>query len=238
MKNIIIDFEFTGLDNSFIRDNEIVQFKAMNTETGETICINYNSGTEIKAYSYLIHKTNKYEGDKFSDFEFRRALSQIGASLEDTFYGFGTTQDKSMLKKYMIDIEIKDIREMFQLSEYDSKLAIEGSGLEVVYYIVTNEIPTSTNHNGIDELHLMKKLFDVVMGLKLKILFEVMPHGHCAGMPISEYVEKYRRSADGYRFNNNDLLSNSLTNAIDNLEPAHWDDEEDWGIDENEEQPF
>ena len=237
MKSIIIDFEFTGLDNSFISDNEIVQFKAMNTETGETICVNYNSGTEIKAYSYLIHKIHKYEGNKFSDFEFRHALSRIGASIDDTFYGFGTTQDKFMLKKYMIDIKIKDIREMFQLSEYDSKLAIEGSGLEVVYLIVTNEIPESTNHNGEDELCLMKKLFDVVKGLKLKTYFEVMPHGHCAGMPLTEYVQKYRRASDGYRFNNNDLLSNSLTHVIESLEPI-WDDEDDWEVDESGEEPF
>lgn len=237
MKKIIIDFEFSGLDNSFIKDNEIVQFKAMNTETGETVCVNYGSDKEINAYSYLIHKTKRYEGVKFSKEEFISALSKIGASKSDSFYGFGTTQDKLMLWKYEINISLKDMREMFQLSEYDSKLAIEGSGLEVVYYIVTNEVPESTNHNGEDELYLMKKLFDVAIGLKLKTHFEVMPHGHCAGMPISEYVQKYRRASDGYRFNNSDLLSNSLTHVIGSMEDD-WDHEIDFEVDEDEETPF
>lgn len=218
MKNIIIDFEFTGLDNSFITDNEIVQFKAMNTETGQTISVNFSSDKNINAYGYLIHKTHKYEGVKFSKTQFIATLSRIDADITDTFYGFGTTQDKLMLKKYDIDIEIKDMREIFQLSEYDSKMAIEGSGLEVVYYIVTGKIPDSTSHNGVDELHLMKEIYDEIGNIKPKQYFEVMPHGHCAGMPLEDYVERYRRAADGYRFNNNDLLSRSLSNEIEKSE--------------------
>jgi len=52
-----------------------------------------------------------------------------------------------------------------------------------------------------------------------------MPHGHCAGMPISQYTSNYRRSADGYRYNNSDLLAKSLTARI----PAYvsQDDDED-----------
>ena len=31
VNNIIIDFEFTGLDNDFVLDNEIIQAKAINS---------------------------------------------------------------------------------------------------------------------------------------------------------------------------------------------------------------
>ena len=218
MKNIIIDFEFTGIDSSFTTDNEIVQCKAMNTDTGQTISVNFSSDKEINAYSYLIHKTKRYEGIKFSKMQFIATLSRIDSDIDDSFYGFGTTQDKLMLKKYDIDIEIKDMREILQLSEYDSKMAIEGSGLEVVYYIVTGKIPESTSHNGVDELHLMKEIYDEIINIKPKQYFEVMPHGHCAGMPLEDYVERFRRAADGYRFNNNDLLSRSLSNEIEKSE--------------------
>lgn len=236
MKKIIIDFEFTGLDNSFISDNEIVQFKAMNVDSGETICVNYNSEKEINSYGYLIHKVKKYEGVKFTMIEFIHTLDTIGASIDDEFYGFGTTQDTLMLKKYGINFitPIKDIREMYQLSDFDFKLALEGSGLEVVYYTVTNEITELTNHNGTDELFLMNRLLTHVKDLKLKKYFAVMPFGFCAGMPLGEYIIKYRRSSDGYRYNNSDLLAQSLTHTIEQLEPvSDWEyEEEEYKYDE------
>jgi len=230
--NIVIDFEFTGLDNSYIKDNEIIEMKATCIETGRALCRNYGTEKKLSAYTYLSHRKERYEGDKFSKDEFWAFIELIkdGNEAIHFYYGFGVTQDMSMLAKYDIDISIIDIREKLQLSEFDYRLATEGSGLEAAYYIVTGKIPQIENHCGLDEIYIIAELYEASLNLELKEFLEFMPHGHCAGMPLKEYVELYRRAADGYRFNNCDTLSYSLTSVIENNEgdfdPFDTDEEE------------
>lgn len=69
-----------------------------------------------------------------------------------------------------------------------------------------------------DELIMIQSLYNFVKNIDLKKRLTFMPHGHCAGMPIADYVIDYRRQADGYRFNNSDILADSLTYWIDNME--------------------
>ena len=235
--NIILDLEYTGLDNSYEEKNEVIQVKLHNIDNGKYVCRNFKSTKPISAYGKLSHRCQFYEGDMFSKNCFEQMLKEIEALGDKyNYYGFGVDQDIIMLLKYGIDIDIKDIRTMLQLSEHEVRLATEGSGLEAAYLIVTGKYPELLNHDGLHELKLIVELYEIAITLPQKEFLSVMPHGHCAGMPLSQYVRNYRRAADGYRFHNTDILSASLENAIAVLE--HWydeqEDDDELGDDEND----
>ena len=232
---IIIDIEFTGLDNQYLTDNEVIQFKALNTETGKMAFKNFNTTKPICAYAKLSHRCDIYEGVKFSKLEFSNLLAEICTSIPVygydnsifEYYGFGVENDKKMLAKYGININIIDIRELLQLSEFKSNMATEGSGLEATYLIVTGKYPELVNHDGLDELKIIHELFNAASQLKLNNLLTVMPHGFCAGMPLFDYISSFRRAADGYRYNNNDILAKSLDFEIECYEDANSNDDFD-----------
>lgn len=228
MQQIIIDLEFTGLDNTFIKDNEIIQVKAANVKTGKYFCQNYGSDKEITAHPFMAHKVKKYDLPKFSSEDCLAKINQLlDPEDEDKikqFYGWGIDLDKKMLEKHGINIPIIDIREQLQLTEFEEALATQGRSLEVAYYIATGKIPELKNHDGIEELKLIVELFEIAESLPKKDYLTIMPNGHCAGMPITEYVMNYRRAADGYRFNNNDLLAKSLNNQIEINEWGQYDE--------------
>lgn len=228
-QTVIIDFEFTGLDNSFTTDNEIIQMKAMNVVTGKAICHNYTSKKNISAYGQLAHQVKKYKGDKFSIKRFHSDMERIGITLQTpvVFYGFGVQQDRLMLGKYGIRIPINDIREMLQLSKFEQRLATEGSGLESSYLIVTGSYPDLQNHDGIKELEIIIALYEKAIKLKKKKHLTIMPHGHCSGMPLKQYISNYRRAADGYRYNNSDILSDSMNKIIDEVENEYQEEYEE-----------
>lgn len=231
MQTIIIDFEFTGLDNTYIRDNEIIQVKAHNVTTGESICRNFGSKKEITAHPFLHHKVKKYDNVLFSGTEFENTINQISEEdIEFKFFGWGVDLDKKMLSKYGIDLSIIDIREKLQLTDFEYALAVEGKSLEVAYYTVIGEIPDLKNHDGIEEIKLIVELFKASLALPQREYLSVMPNGHCAGMPLVQYVSEYRRAADGYRFNNNDLLAKSMNNILDVV-----NDDWDWDLDDDNE---
>lgn len=235
MVNIIIDFEFTGLDNSFITDNEIIQMKAINHNTGQKSLMNFATDKPSGSGAFLKHRINN-DGlsIKFSKEAFENMLIDIGVPKESiydykiiNFYGFSVTQDLLMLRKHDIQLNIIDIREKLKLSKFGEQLAIEGSSMECAYYIVTNKIPNIENHGDLNELDLILELFDFVKTAELKEYLTVMPHGHCSGMPIADYVLKHRRQADGYRFNNDDILSESLTKYIEDIDDNMFDNDDD-----------
>lgn len=210
MQKILFDLEFTGLDNTYISDNEIIQLKMKNLSNGKTFFKNFGSKKELSAHCQLEHKVIRYDDVLFSENEFLSALHEICGELSDEFIGFGISKDIEMLYKYQIKIPNRaDIRELFQRSEYEMRIATEGSGLEEIYFISTGDVPI-LNHSDISELDIIETLYNISNNLTLKSILSIMPHGHCAGMPISMYVENYRRAADGYRFNNYDLLAESL----------------------------
>ncbi len=223
---IIIDLEFTGLDNSYIKDNEIIQLKMINCKNDRSYTANFRSLKKISAYPRLSHKVTRYKGSTFCKDFFNHGLEflLIDQKSEPEFYGFGVQQDILMLNKYGIKLNIIDIREMLQLTKHEATLATEGSGLEAAYLIVTGKHPELKNHDGIDELKIIKELFLAARKLRKKEYLTVMPHGHCAGMPLKEYISGYRRAADGYRYNNFDILSKSLSNIIEEEEPEFEED--------------
>lgn len=221
----IIDFEFTGLDNTFIQDNEIIQVKFLDTKSGITLVKNFASKKPSTAGAFLCHRLPKFDGDLFSREQFESALSEFNAKAglsKNDFMGFGISQDKQMLSKYLIEIDILDLQEQLMLTdEYELLMATEGRSLEVCYYLVTGALPKLEDHSGISEIYLMDIIFHKTKDIKKNCILTVMPFGHCAGMPLIDYVDEYRRAADGYRFNNDDILALSLNyviNAIENYD--------------------
>ena len=210
MQEIIFDLEFTGLDNTYIRDNEVIQLKMKNLSNGNVLFKNYGSKKELSAHCQLEHNVSRYDEVLFSKEEFLLALACIGAELTDEFIGFGISKDIEMLCKYEISIVNKtEIRGLFQRSEHGFQIATEGSGLEEIYFIATGEVPI-LSHSDTSELYVIENLYYISKELNIAPFLMFMPYGHCAGMPLSTYVENYRRAADGYRFNNSDLLADSL----------------------------
>lgn len=224
---VIIDLEFTGLDNQFIYDNEIIQVKMMNLKNRRKICRNFNSKKSISAYGKLSHRVDRYIDEPyFSKSEFEKMLDTINISIDDAvFYGFGTSMDIKMLQKYNIYISIIDIREHFQKTEYAYRMATEGSGLEEVYLIVTGEYPDKKiSHSDVSELLLIKKLYDKMLETPAEKYMKIVPHGFAAGMKIKDYVEKYRRQAEGYMYNNNDEFSIAIDHFL--YEASRYDNDD------------
>lgn len=222
-QNIIIDFEFNGLPR-YNFTPEINQVKMKNLTNGKTVCQNFKTHNKGcgRAYYGLI------KGDKmFSQKEFEKLLNTIGASDKDAFYGFSIKTDKELLSSYGIDLSTYvDIQEQLMLKKkFERPMAMGGRSLEFCYYLVTKEVVT-VDHNSADELALIEKLFCATRGKKQKYL-TVYPWGPEAGMPLDLYVDDNRRRADGYRYNNNDILAISLNHYIAEEEKRFFCEEEE-----------
>ena len=105
-ETIIIDLEFTGLNNSFICDNEITELKMRNLSTGKTFFQKFGTDKELSLHSRL-HNGNvkRYEGEHFSSELFYKAVKSISSEdAEIDFYGFSIEKDKEMLSRYDIHI--------------------------------------------------------------------------------------------------------------------------------------
>lgn len=100
--------------------------------------------------------------------------------------------------------------------------------MEAAYYLLTGQLPKLRSHYDEREIDLIYRIyqetrkFDPVEQNKYLTL---MPWGHCAGMPIAQYIASYRKHADGYRHNNDDLLARSLTRYIPAYAGHGFDDE-------------
>ena len=226
----LIDLEFTGLDNSIIDDNEIIQVKILNINNKKSIIKNFNSKKALSAYTQLEHRTVRYEDcPLFSLDELVGMLAHVDLSIDSDFCGFGVEQDIKMLTKYGWHITINDIRTHFQRTEFAYRMATEGSGLEPAYLIVTGEYPQKVSHADFSEMILIEKLFEKMKEYGADTYMSVVPFGHCSGMLISDYVQEYRRQSDGYRYNNSDVFASALDAAIEELEYVEDDfDDEDW----------
>ena len=220
-QNIIIDFEFNGLPR-YNFTPEITQVKMKNLTNGKSVCQNFK--THNKGFGrgyYGLIKGNKL----FSQAEFYKLLDAIDASEKDAFYGFSIKTDKELLSSYHIKLSTYiDIQEHLMLKKkYERPMAMGGRSLEFCYYLVTKEVVT-VDHNSSDELALIERLFYATRGKKNKHL-TVYPWGQEAGMPLDLYVDDNRRRADGYRYNNNDILATSLDYYINQAETCFFNDE-------------
>jgi hypothetical protein len=231
----LIDFEFTGLDSEFITHNEIIQAKVKHLGTGKSVLRNFASEQPLTAHVRLTHKVERYSGAKFSKKALSSLLRKAGCNASTTFWGWSVSEDQKMLEKYGIEMQIADIQERLRLTdEFEVRMAVEGSGLEEVYFLATGEI-AEIDHASEGELEIIHKLYDLSQPLKPRKYLTVMPYAFARGMKISDYVVKHRRQADGYRFNNSNLLSDSLTASIPIRESYDFDD--DYSDDDDDEYP-
>lgn len=239
MKNILIDLEFTGLDNTYVQDNEIVQLKLMDADTGNGLCLNFTANKPVSLYHQVYSGLDdQYPGKTlFSAAAFAKALKKIGVKPDDgrTFFGYSVSMDQAMLKKYGLEIEITDLQEKLRLNpKYERDLAVGCASMEAAYLLLTGKKPPLETHLGLGELDLIREIYHaVIQFIDCNELLTLMPWGHCAGMPISQYVSDYRRAADGYRYNNSDLLAMSLTATIPNYVSSPGHDEDEFDHDED-----
>lgn len=237
MNVVIIDFEFTGLPTKN-HAPEICQMLVKNITNGESIIKNFKTVVPMTASAIVCcggDPTKDAEG-MFSFEEFVKVLSEVGASLTDDFHGFGIKTDKNILRDYGIRLShYYDIQEMLQRSDKEFSIALGGRSLEACYYIITGKIMNSA-HGTTAELDAIEALYQYIDKYlednELSTYLEYMPWGEYAGVPIRKYVEEERRRADGYRFNNNDLLAVSMDywieyNEYDDLDDDLTEDEED-----------
>ena len=135
-----------------------------------------------------------------------------------------------------MEIEIVDLQEKLRLNpKYERDLALGCSSMEAAYLLLTGKKPPLDTHLELAELDLVREIYhQVVTFTDCNELLTLMPWGHCAGMPISEYVSEFRRAADGYRYNNDDLLAKSLTAKIPAYVSSSWDDEDEFDCDEDD----
>src|SRR5690348_6537767 len=114
MKNLLIDLEFTGLDNTYVQDNEIVQLKLMDADTGDGVCVDFKANKPASLYHRVYCGLDgEYRGESlFSAKQFEEALEQIGVQPdhERQYFGYSVSSDRSMLEKYGVEIEIVDLQ--------------------------------------------------------------------------------------------------------------------------------
>lgn len=215
---VIIDFEFNGLPRHNF-EPEISQVKAFCLETGIKICANYRTRKAPQIGALL--KTGKITGKKlFNKREFNLLLKEIGVDdpYKAEFIGFSNKTDKSILSQYGIGLNwSEDLQETLTRSKYEKNMAINGRSMETCYYIVF-EKEIAPSHGDIEELDALIEIYEATRKLRLKKYLTVYPWGDEAGMPLKEYCDYNRRRADGYRYNNNDILAISLDHTIDLLE--------------------
>lgn len=237
MNDILIDFEFTGLPTK-LHKPEICQMLIKNITNGKSCIKNFKTVVPMTASAIVCcggdptkDATEYFDLNMFID-----TLEDVGASMVDSFWGFGIKTDKNVLRDYDIRLpHYYDIQELLQRSDKEFSIALGGRSLEACYYIVTGNI-MNTAHGTTDELDAIEALYQYIDKYlednEISTYLEYMPWGDYAGVPIRRYVEEERRRADGYRFNNSDLLAASMDywieyNEYDDLNDDITEDEEE-----------
>lgn len=230
MNDIIIDFEFTGLPTK-IHDPEICQMLVKNITNGKSIIKNFKTVVPMTASAIVCcgGDPTKDATEYFDLKMFIDTLEEVGASMVDSFWGFGIKTDKNILREYGIKLpHYYDIQELLQRSDKELCIALGGRSLEACYYIVTGKI-MNTAHGTTAELEAIEALYQYIDKYiednELSTYLVYMPWGDYAGVPICEYVKEERRRADGYRFNNSDLLAVSMDHWIEYNEYNDLDDD-------------
>ena len=237
MANVIIDFEFTGLYN-VVHTPEIVQVLAMNVDNGEWFITNFCSKTPMTAGALVccggVDPTAGASRYFSAEVLYDLLEREIGANpTTDHFYGFNINTDKAVLfNEYGVEFaNYTDLNDLCMLNdELEFRMAVEGRSLECVYYMITGGVRTA-NHGTFAELAMIKTIYDYVVDENGEIkptneFLHYVPWGEYAGMTILEYVQRYRRRADGYRFNNDNLFARSMTSEIELLESGFYEDDE------------
>lgn len=224
MKNIIIDLEFNTLPKYNIT-SEICCVLLHNVDNNKTIIKSFKTNNPIcigAKYCMGFSNINENADSLFSKDEFISLLQAIDVEYkendsETTYYGFGIKTDESVLRKYGIFISnYVDMQDQCRLLDsLEMNMCIHGSSLEVVYTLITDKQLQCT-HGTDSELSALLVIYNYIEENKddLNVYLNYFPFGDIAGMPLEKYVVDERRRADGYRYNNDDILSSSLDEYI------------------------
>lgn len=224
-KKYIIDFEFTGIDCELKNDNEISQAKVISINSQSGNCVQYALSNEHTKTVYNSKQLELSEGVKKPLCNLSQLYSdlEIGLTIvEPIFYAWAPSQDLIMLDKYKSSVEelpvIIDIADMCRkIPTLEKAMIINGHTMEAVYHTIFGE-QTNCSHDDNSELKAVKKIYNYVVkheDYKEENLLNFYPFGHLKGMSLKSVCYNHRRSADGYRHNNDNLLSNSLNHWCD-----------------------
>ncbi len=248
--NIIVDLEFNCLPR-WNQQAEICKILVLNTNNNKTYTKVFKTEKPISVGSNICMNwslDNSNATDLFSENEWYKALSavldkEVDENIYDeiNLFGFGIKTDKEILSTYFRKIDYKydyyDLSDFFRLTSKENELLMcnEGSSLECCYYYI-NQKPLNVNHGDDSELEAIYNIYQYVENCFInenencQYRFTIFPFGNFAGMNLVYYCEDHRRQADGYRYNNDDLLALSLNDCIHRIEYAeeeeYWDDDD------------
>lgn len=253
MKRFIIDFEFTWLDNSLKSDNEIISMSILDIDNPEKKnCYIFSSDTKNTIGSYLINRITPEDQEwkpKFSWEIFFNILQEYWVNKweELELYWFWISTDLDMLRRYNILIWYHfkwmyesrfaedpftyiDLQSQMRLSVdseynriYEEDMIINWCGLEVCYQLVTGKEFIGT-HVCTDEVEAILDIYNIVSKQDKSDYLSYVPFGYMKGQTIQHVIMYNRSSVDWYRFNNDDLLSETYNDYID----YHYEEDEDY----------
>lgn len=242
MNNIIIDLEFNTLPKYNI-SSEICCVLLHNVDNNKTIIKSFKTNNPIcigAKYCMGFSNINENADTLFSYNEFISLLKAIDVEFkvndeETTYYGFGIKTDEAVLGSYGIYLrKYVDMQDQCRLLDsLEMNMCIHGSSLEVVYTLITDKQLQCT-HGTDSELSALLVIYNYIKENKddLNVYLNYFPFGDMAGMPLEKYVVDERRRADGYRYNNDDILATSLDSYIWREENGYYDDDDDYDDDD------
>jgi hypothetical protein len=209
----LIDFEFTNIGGEINRmqivDENGLQVYDFKTNKPQSVVAIVKTGGII-------------EGEEFFTKEFFDSI----INEDDILFGWGIQEDRSILSKYGIFVDIIDLQEMF-IHANPMFVVENGRSIEVANYFFTNKI--ISKHNGEELIPLYNHYIrdNNLIEIDFYDLDEdsIIPYGRFAGEELGYTISNERRAIDGYRFNNVDYLAKMYDNYIDrqDYEDDDWD---------------
>lgn len=237
-RKVFIDFEYTGIDNELSTDNEVIAMYLLE-EWKPLIAKIYSSDKENTVGSFLVNGITKEMQEwkpKYDSKEILTALwvdtvYQLAKDFVFYWYWIKTDQEKAFrgLDLFFSELEYIDIQELFHSNKKTAKqLIIHWDSLNVVSKLYLDKIPS---HTTWEEVVIMKELLELITSDEYKKAqtpyYIYVPYGFAKWAEIKEFVENSRRTADGIRYNNDNLYSKTLDHYCNEVDYEIWREEED-----------
>ena len=220
-RKVFIDFEYTGIDNELSRNNEVIAMYLLE-EWKPLIAKIYSSDKENTVGSFLVNGITKEMQEwqpKYNSKDILTALwvdtvYQLAKDFVFYWYGIKTDKEKAFigLDLFFSDLEYIDVQELFHSNKKTAEqLIIHWDSLNVVSKLYLDKVPS---HTTWEEVIIIKELFELITSDEYKKeqtkFYIYVPYGFAKWLKIEDFVEENRRTADGIRYNNDDLYSRTL----------------------------
>ncbi len=229
-KNLIIDFEFTGLDNKYFDKNEILAFSILDIDNPcKKDCFIFKTDTPNSIGSKLVNQITKNDitvNQKFSAKFFYDVIRDYCWDITDIWlFWFGISTDKSFMRKYDLywqrwtrdwyNFDYQDISDIVKLIDIkidwltiEEQMLINGNRQEVVYKLLTWK--DLKNHTWTHEVEAQYDMIQVMLWQNVRESLKYVPFGWFKWMSIIEYCWEEEKRAYGYAMNNTDIFAISL----------------------------